>query len=509
MRCSDRLGVVVKQYVFRRPHVEDELERLHTYLTALASLNHPSLPVIFDQFQSWQSGSTSQWVVRSFVPGDSMETILQRHQFLQAEVVRFLFEMADVLQHLHLQQTPPIVHGALKPRHIIRPEGRRPPVLIDFAMPGAQAVAIENARGAEQGYRAAELQRGTWSPAADIYALGATSLRLLTRREPAGLLDGSGRVAQRSLEHLAESTVDLLDRMMSPEPEERIYDGGDLRAYLDSSFLTSGLPRRHPRRPRPSRSALTGSAHRLRRRLPAGLTESFAGAALLFALGAGVFAVLTLASTAPAPVADPTTAAATRTCFGQPNLLVDPGFEEQAVAQGLPKKTGLWSGDLTEVVGRQAVLQPVEGLAMLAFRATRPGRSSPTTTAKSISSSECKTIPASPARPPRGWWLVPASTGSLGSVRTAFFPSRSARTRAPHSSSIAPSRTKTTSEARFAPTFCPTPVRIHGNKPASMCRGRSRPALWRWSSQPTKTCTTTTKRPSLPVISSMTLALPS
>ena len=76
-------------------------------------------------------------------------------------------------------------------------------------------------------------------------------------------------------------------------------------------------------------------------------------------------------------VVAPPVQTAPRTCFGEPNLLIDPGFEELSVEQGLPKKTGVWSGDLAEVVNRQTLLLPIEGESMLAFRATRPTTSSP------------------------------------------------------------------------------------------------------------------------------------
>jgi WD40 repeat protein len=150
----------------------------------LASLTHPSLPHIYDQF--FEAGHC--YLVMDFIAGETLEECLHKAKvrpLLVEEVLAIGIKLCTVLDYLHTRQ-PPIIFRDLKPANImVTPEGQIS--LIDFGIarhfkPGQ---AKDTMAFGSPGYAPPEQYgKAQTTPRADIYSLGATLHQMLTNHDP-------------------------------------------------------------------------------------------------------------------------------------------------------------------------------------------------------------------------------------------------------------------------------------------------------------------------------------
>lgn len=147
----------------------------------LASLNHLSVPQIYDFFTL---GSRS-YLVMEHVYGDTLESIINKSEdFLpQSQVCRWAIELCDVLCYLHNHKPQPIIFRDMKPANImITPDNHV--ILVDFGIAKAFQVGKKGTMVGTEGYSPPEQYRGEGTPSVDIYALGATLHHALTKKDP-------------------------------------------------------------------------------------------------------------------------------------------------------------------------------------------------------------------------------------------------------------------------------------------------------------------------------------
>lgn len=147
----------------------------------LVTLNHPSIPKIYDFF----THRDRSYLVLEFVSGRDLEAILKsRTDFIsEDQVIAWGIEICDVLDYLHHHKPEPIIFRDIKPSNIMINAQNRV-VLVDF---GIAKVFTANQKGTmigTEGYSPPEQYRGEATPLADIYALGATLHHILTMRDP-------------------------------------------------------------------------------------------------------------------------------------------------------------------------------------------------------------------------------------------------------------------------------------------------------------------------------------
>ncbi len=398
-RVSDGIRVILQQVIFRVPDLNENIPRVQRYGAYLTSLDHPSIPVALDTFQTRDRDTQSLWFAHAVVPGDTLETVLARHQFSEAEVVRLLFEIAEVLRYLH-SRSPPVIHRAIQPRHLVRTDGGGPLVLLEFGLPPGtgspsrpppDGVLVSGAPG----FMAPEQLRGQALPATDIFCAGVTALHLLSRTDPRQLFDYSQRLDKSALSALSRPMVRLLEQMVQANPAYRLPDGNALRQALDRSFLAGGTPRIGAPTPTPIAStaverwaSVNGNAEEAMARARIEWEDlkrwtqnaqqavlewpEWARGALIFgALGISVFfvvGILTLVAEVEWPTLPQSDA---RTCYVEANQLYDPGLE-YVVDQGVPRRDGAWVGYRVRIVDRFDDMAPLEGRAMMSFGAPAP-----------------------------------------------------------------------------------------------------------------------------------------
>jgi serine/threonine protein kinase len=151
----------------------------------LASLTHPNLPRIYEQFNE-----DGRWyLVMDFIEGETLEEYMLKvagGRLSVDKVLSIAIQVCTVLEYLHNRQ-PPIIFRDLKPANImLTPLGHI--YLIDFGIarhftPGKSR---DTAALGSSGYAAPEQYgKAQTTPRADIYALGATMHELLTGLNPA------------------------------------------------------------------------------------------------------------------------------------------------------------------------------------------------------------------------------------------------------------------------------------------------------------------------------------
>jgi eukaryotic-like serine/threonine-protein kinase len=114
---------------------------------------HPALPLVREDFFD----RDDYVVAMDWVEGTDLATLLAergRPGLAPSSVLAYLAAAAEALTHLHTQ-SPPVIHGDVKPGNLILTTGGRVK-LVDFGLSSAPGVS----RAGTPGYRAPELAAG-------------------------------------------------------------------------------------------------------------------------------------------------------------------------------------------------------------------------------------------------------------------------------------------------------------------------------------------------------------
>lgn len=207
----------------------------------LATLSHPAIPQIYDFF----SFGDRAYLVMEFIQGKDLEAILNStDSFLPVEQVRqWAIEICDVLSYLHHHQPEPIVFRDMKPSNVMIDHHRRVR-LIDFGIAKTFQMGQPGTMIGTDGYAAPEQYKGLASPAADIYALGATMHHLLTRRDPR--LEPPFSFHKRPIREInpnvPETLAAIVMRALNYNPEDRFASAEAMKQALIASAGGSSFP---------------------------------------------------------------------------------------------------------------------------------------------------------------------------------------------------------------------------------------------------------------------------
>lgn len=227
-------------------HFEDEVR-------LLAHLRHPRIPRFIERCDV----AGRRCLIMEYIPGQTLEERLARDRapLPEADVLRWMLAVCDVLSYLH-DQHPPVIVRDLKPGNImITPTGDVR--LIDFGIartykPG-QLSNTENLGTAA--YASPEHHgRAQTDARSDIYSLGATMYHLLTNAEPTPMETPLPGALRRRVPGLSLATEEVVRKAMALDPARRYATAREARAAISSALAALGttapppptLPTRQP-----------------------------------------------------------------------------------------------------------------------------------------------------------------------------------------------------------------------------------------------------------------------
>ncbi|MEM9056567.1 MAG: serine/threonine-protein kinase, partial [Pseudomonadota bacterium] len=178
-RADGKFEKQVALKLVRRKLAGDEFSHLiGTEQQAMASLNHPSIPVLID---AGQLDDGRPYFICEYVDGVPVDVYCQREGLSVGERLALVGRIGEALQHAHGNL---ILHLDIKPDNIlVQDDGR--PSLLDFGVSRLMSKDDEGYRAFSPGYASPEQVRGERvSAASDVYSLGALLYHLLAGHAP-------------------------------------------------------------------------------------------------------------------------------------------------------------------------------------------------------------------------------------------------------------------------------------------------------------------------------------
>ncbi len=234
--------VAVKEMINTAPDPLTRQTIIHNFereANLLATLNHASIPRIYDYF----SEEDRSYLVLEFVHGKDLEAIISDTAgFLPEEqVLTWAIQLCDVLAFLHGHKPDPIVFRDIKPSNIMI-NSNGDVILVDFGIAKTFQVGQKGTMIGTEGYSPPEQYRGEASPSVDIYALGATLHHALTRRDPR--LEPPFSFGERPLRRInsrvSPEVEAVIDTALQYNPAERFAGALEMKEALIAAARKTG-----------------------------------------------------------------------------------------------------------------------------------------------------------------------------------------------------------------------------------------------------------------------------
>ncbi len=199
----------------------------------IACLNHPHIIRIYDIFEE---NGTAYYVMEYWDHGSLGDHVKSHGRLPEAEALRYIRQVAEALDYIHQRK---MNHLDVKPGNILLDEAHNA-VLIDFGLSkrydaeGNQTSTTPV--GISHGYAPLEQYKrggvGTFSPATDVYSLGATLYKLLTGETPPEANDVMDEGLPAFPASVTATTVSAIEKAMQPAKKNRPQSIGEFMALL-------------------------------------------------------------------------------------------------------------------------------------------------------------------------------------------------------------------------------------------------------------------------------------
>ena len=223
-----------------------EANRLH-------SLHHEGIVPVNEVFEA----NNTVYYVMQFLGEETLDRYVKRQGGLsEPEAMGITCEVAEALDYLHDQN---MNHLDVKPENIMmvrKSDGILHPVLIDFGLSlhfkkNGSVTNKKAGLGTSDGYSPLEQYAGItkFSPTADVYALGATLLYMLTGKTPVKASEMSQKYIVNALpDNTSERCCSLIIDAMKKNADERMASMGGFMATLSGghSYQANSNGTSHP-----------------------------------------------------------------------------------------------------------------------------------------------------------------------------------------------------------------------------------------------------------------------
>jgi hypothetical protein len=242
-RDADGTQVALKELAFVQTPALDTIAMFEREAKFLRALEHPAIPRFVASFEEGTGVHTRYYLAQELVTGESLDKRLEDHFFTEAEILDLARQVLAVLVYLQ-SLSPMVIHRDIKPANLIaKPDGKI--AVVDFGAAHVQGTTAGSTSIGTFGYMPIEQLAGQVDSTTDVYALGASLIHLLSRREPWRLLQGA------SLEgiNVSHPLRDFLTKIVATEPSQRFASASAAVDALDK--VTRGerlVPIAKPRR---------------------------------------------------------------------------------------------------------------------------------------------------------------------------------------------------------------------------------------------------------------------
>lgn len=200
------------------------------------SLNHSGIVRVNESFRA----NGTAYYVMEYIKGQNLREYVKRSpqgRLSEDEALKMFRPIVETIEYLHENK---VTHLDIKPDNIlIRENGE--PVVIDFGLSkhysskGTPTSAIK-AIGCSAGYSPMEQYVGitTFTPEADIYALGATLLYVLTGKDPMISTEINEDIIRRSIpQDVSQQTTNAIVHAMEKLKENRTHNVSDFFSRIE------------------------------------------------------------------------------------------------------------------------------------------------------------------------------------------------------------------------------------------------------------------------------------
>lgn len=219
----------------------------------LARMEHPNIVRVTDSFD--ENGTF--YYVMDYIEGQNLNGYIEDHILSESEAISIIKDVANALIYMHEKKH--MLHLDLKPGNIMRRASDGHIFLIDFGLSkhydkNGTPETSTTIGGGTPGYAPTEqgdkAKDGEFRPTIDVYALGATLFKLLTRETPptASEVVNDDEILAEKLSNngVSQNVIDLVVKAMKPGYKKRIQTMREFIAALPGSTESvNGRPNRH------------------------------------------------------------------------------------------------------------------------------------------------------------------------------------------------------------------------------------------------------------------------
>jgi serine/threonine-protein kinase len=246
LASDNNLGGVlraVKEMV--QSHIEEEQQEkaindFKRESMILSTLDHPSIPTIYDYFYEADEGRF--YLVMKYISGGDLASRLRsapEGKIDEKSITQWAIQITDVLDYLHSQPST-IVYRALKPSNIMLDGTSGRVMLIDFGI--ARSISQKEEKGVTavgtMGYAPPELFSGNVEPRSDVYSLGSTMFHLLTGADPQSnpllIFDFQKNPRPRQINSMLSDQIErIIMRAVEYNADSRFSSAAEMKAVLE------------------------------------------------------------------------------------------------------------------------------------------------------------------------------------------------------------------------------------------------------------------------------------
>lgn len=218
----------------------------------LAGMEHPNIVRVTDSFD--ENGTF--YYVMDYIEGQNLNEYLKDHVVSESEARSIIKDVANALVYMHEEKH--MLHLDLKPGNIMRRAGDGHIFLIDFGLSkhydkNGTPETSTTIGGGTPGYAPTEqgdkAKDGEFRPTIDVYALGATLFKLLTRETPptaSEVVNDDEILAEKlSNKGVSQNVIDLVVKAMMPGYKKRFQTMREFIAALPCSTESGNSRRNH------------------------------------------------------------------------------------------------------------------------------------------------------------------------------------------------------------------------------------------------------------------------